>query len=291
MAQWLNNEPVAGGTAPFDLSDRGLLLGDGVFSTALVLEGQVVYRDAHLKRLLHACNVLGIEISPATLSEAISLAANGVRLGSVRVTVTRGSGPRGIVPSGRFRPTVIASNSEIGVGAMFPQLSLLPSAIRRNDTSPAAQLKTLGYLDAILATKQAREAGFDEPLMLNTRSRVACTGTGNLFVLRGDRLSTPPPSEGLLPGIMRAALLRIAPGLGLQVVEDELMLQDLIGADAVLVTSSLKLLAAVTAIGPTSLPSVPPVAVNLAAAICDGIASDIGTDPRQLGATIFFGAR
>lgn len=290
MAQWLNNEPVAGETALFDLSDRGLLLGDGVFSTALVLEGQVVYRDAHLKRLLHACNVLGIDISRATLSDAMSLAANGVRLGSVRVTVTRGSGPRGIVPSGELRPAVIASNSEIGVGAMFCQLSLLPSSIRRNDTSPTAQLKTLGYLDAILATRQAREAGFDEPLMLNTHSRVACTGTGNIFVLRGNRLSTPPPSEGLLPGIMRAALLRVAPGLGIQVVQDQLTLEDLIGTDAVLVTNCLKLLATVTAIGPTSLPPVPPVAVSLAGAICDEIASDIETDPRQLGATISFGA-
>lgn len=290
MALWLNNQAVTGETAPFDLSDRGLLLGDGVFSTALVLEGQVVYRDAHLKRLLHACNVLGIAIAPATLSEAMSLAANGVRLGSVRVTVTRGSGPRGIVPSGQFSPTVIASNSEIGVGAMFSQLSLLPSSIRRNDTSPTAQLKTLCYLDAILAAKQAREAGFDEPLMLNSHSRVACTGTGNLFVLRGDRLSTPRPSEGVLPGIMRAALLRIAPGLGLQVAEDQLMLEDLIGADAVLVTNCLKLLATVTAIGPTSLPPVPSVAVGLAAAICEEIASETGTDPRQLGATISFGA-
>lgn len=126
--------------------------------------------------------------------------------------------------------------------------------------------------------------------MLNTHSRVACTASGNLFVLRGNCLSTPPPSEGLLPGIMRAALLRVAPGLGLHVAEDQLMLQDLIGADAVLVTSCLKLLATVTAIGPTSLPPVPAVAVSLAAAICDEIASDTGTDPRQLGAAISLGA-
>lgn len=89
------------------------------------------------------------------------------------------------------------------------------------------QLKTLGYLDSIMAAEQAREAGFDEPLMLNTHSRVACTGTGNLFVLRGDRLFTPPP------------LLRVAPGLGLQVVEDQLTLEDLIGADTVPIPMTL----------------------------------------------------
>lgn len=288
---WLNNVPVTSELVPFDLSDRGLLLGDGVFTTALVLGGRVVCLDAHLERLLHACKVLEIDIAPAMLSDAFRLAASAVRLGSVRVTVTRGSGPRGLVPSGPFKSTVLASSTEMAPTGMFSQLSLRPSSIRRNDTSPTSQLKTLAYLDAIMAAKEAREAGFDEPLMLNTQNRIACTGTGNVFVLRGRRLSTPPASEGLLPGITRALLMRVAPMRGLEVAEEQLTLEDLAAADAVLVTNCLRLLAPVTAIAECPLPAAPGIVAELASTLCEAIASDGAVDPRQLGATISYGGQ
>src|SRR5438094_518816 len=94
-------------------------------------------------------------------------------------------------------------------GAIVPGTT---AARDRNAPSLAARLKTLGYLDAVLAAREAAAAGFDEALFCNTRGHVACAGTGNLFALFGQSLVTPPLTDGVLAGIVRAEILGLAAG-------------------------------------------------------------------------------
>lgn len=268
---WLNGEPLAGTRADFDLTDRGLLLGDGVFDTSLVIDGAPVWRAAHLRRLCDACVAIGLAVTEGGLAQridgAMTLAAAGLAAGSLRVTVTRGPGPRGVAPPEQAAPTVIASRAAMAALPAFQPLSLWLSPVRRNETSVTSRIKTLAYLDNVLETAQARAAGCDEPLFLNTRGDVACSGVGNIFALSGGRLLTPPVSAGALPGIARAAVLRLAPAAGLSAGEQTLELADLRGADAVFVSNSLRLLAPVTRMGDARLRQAPEVFARLRAAL------------------------
>ena len=279
MSTWLNGRLVDSPTAPFDLSDRGLLLGDGVFDTALVLAGQIVYREAHLSRLEAACRAIDIRVGRDELAAAMNAAAENLPLGVVRVTVTRGPAPRGLVPLQAGRATIIASKTRLQSSAAFHDLTLWPSSIRRNEMSPSSRLKTLGYLDIILAAKEARDHGFDESLLLNTRDRVACAGAGNLFLLKDRTLVTPPLEEGVMPGILRATVLRLAPEIGLSVCERPMSLTDVTGADAVFVSSSLKIVAPVKAVGAYAIPTRSRHVAELAAAVCADIGSACRIDP------------
>ena len=266
---WLNGEPVDGTRAGFDLTDRGLLLGDGVFDTALVIAGAPVWREEHLRRLCAACDAIGLDVAQCGLGQridqAMALAAAGLAAGSIRVTVTRGAGPRGVAPPALAAPTVIASRVTMATLPAFQPLSLWLSPVRRNETSVTSRIKSLAYLDNVLETGRARAAGCDEPLFLNTRGDVACCGVGNIFALDGRRLLTPPVEAGALPGLARAALLRLAPQAGLSVAAQALTLEDLRRADAVFVSNSLRLLAPATRIGDGQLRQSPEVFARLRA--------------------------
>ncbi|WP_457108527.1 aminotransferase class IV [Methylobacterium sp. P5_C11] len=250
---WRDGVIAPGTTAPFDLTDRGLTLGDGLFDTALALGGRVAFEDAHIARLVAAAGTLGIPVAPERIRAAMrALAEAGGDDGgrrAIRTTLTRGSGPRGLKPPEAPNPTLFATAAPSARSAAFAPLRLWPTPIARNDTSPAARLKTLGYGDAVLAARDAAAAGFDEALFCNTRGRVACGGTGNLFGLFGGILVTPPLADGVLAGIVRAEILALAAGCGLEAEERSLTLPDLRGAEAVFLTNSLRLLAPVTAVG------------------------------------------
>lgn len=247
------------GPVSFDLADRGLTLGDGVFDTALARRGRLLFEAAHVARLAAATATLGFPVAPAHIAAAmISLAAEMGRvhpLAAIRTTVTRGSGPRGLSPPAELRPVLWASAAPVGDALAFAPLTLHATGIRRNETSPAASLKTLGYLDAVLAAGAARAAGFDEALFRNTQGRVACAGTANLFAVLDATLVTPPLSDGVLPGILRAEILSRAQRLGLPTAERSFDLDALHAAEAVFLTNSLRGLAPVTAIDATAFAS------------------------------------
>lgn len=278
--RWLDGRLHAGSVAPFDLADRGLLLGDGVFDTALALHGRL-YREAeHVARLVASAQALGFPLDPGTVATAMRAVAAGHPRAAVRTTATRGAGPRGLRPPQTPRPTLMASAAPLDPGPAFAPLSLHPTGIRRNDTSPASRHKTLGYLDAVLAAEEAARAGCDEALFLNTRGQVACAGTGNLFALFGDTLVTPPLADGVLPGIIRAAVLGLAPALGLTAAERSLTPAALDAADALFVTNSLRLIAPVSSLGGRSLVSAAhPGLRRLSEALRADIAAACGADP------------
>lgn len=274
---WLDGRLSAETVAPFDLTDRGLSLGDAVFDTALALDGRVAFEDAHISRLVAGADTLGFSVDPDRARAAMrALAATGPRL-AIRTTATRGTGPRGLKPPAEPRPVLYATAAPSAAAIAFAPLSLWVTEIARNETSPVARLKTPGYLDAVLAARDAATAGCDEALFRNTRGRVACAGTGNLFAILGDRLVTPPLADGVLPGIVRAEVLALAGEAGLHPEERSLALPELLSAEAVFLTNSLRLIAPVRAIGETPFGSAGhPGLARLVAALTERVAAFCG---------------
>lgn len=270
---WLEGRLQAQTVAPFDLTDRGLSLGDAVFDTALALDGRVVFEDAHVARLVAGADALGFPVDPDRVRAAMrALAGTGPRL-AIRTTATRGTGPRGLKPPAEPRPVLYATATPSAAAIAFAPLSLWVTDIARNETSPVSRLKTPGYLDAVLAARDAAAAGFDEVLFRNTRGQVACAGTGNLFGILGDRLVTPPLADGVLAGIVRAEVLGLAGAAGLRPEARSLALPELLAADAVFLTNSLRLIAPVRAIGGTTLASAEhPGLARLGAALAERVA-------------------
>ena len=281
---WCDSRLVESGTLPFAMGDRGLLLGDGVFDTALALQGRVAFEVAHADRLAAAAQALGFSVDRGRIVAAMRALAGTTTLAAIRTTLTRGPGPRGLTPPPEPKPFLFGSVAPARAALFFAPLRLMPTAIARNDTSPATRLKTLGYLDAVLAGREAQANGFDEALFLNTKGRVACAGTGNLFAVSGEGIVTPPVSEGVLPGIVRAEIVsRLAPALGLTVEERPLLPSELEAAEALFVTNSLRLLAPVTALGARSYDSAGHVTVRrLCAAAREAVAEACGVGTGML---------
>jgi branched-chain amino acid aminotransferase/4-amino-4-deoxychorismate lyase len=220
--------------------DRGLLLGDGLFETVLADGGRLVRFDDHRRRLERGCEVVGLP-SPARdrlrkAAEAALAPLGGVRA-AVRLTWTAGSGGRGLDRPGASRPRLLASARPAPAPA--GPLALAIAGVRRNDRSPTSQLKSLAYLDNVLARREARATGADEALMLNTRDEVACAAAANVFWIDDGHLFTPALSCGVLDGTMRAAVLRAAAAMGQAVAEIHARPQALDQAEAIFLTNSL----------------------------------------------------
>lgn len=269
------------GPVPFDPSDRGLLLGDGVFDTALVLNGRMVWRDAHVARLEAACESLGFPVARTRLDAAIAAVLARCHEGSIRLTLTRGPGPRGLAPPAEPHPTVIAAG-HAGKPAYWGALRLATAATRRNETSPLSKLKSLGYADAVLAQGQARAAGADEALFLNTRGNVASSAVANVFAVIESDLVTSPSSEGVLPGIARAALRGCARDLGLTPIERPLAPRELGGARAVWLTNSLRLLTVAIELDGQPLASDARLARDARAALASRVVAEAGLSAGDL---------
>ncbi|WP_020181223.1 aminotransferase class IV [Methylopila sp. M107] len=243
----LNGRPVEG-PAPFDLADRGLTLGDGLFETIALFGGRPALLGAHLDRLQAAAAEIRLPVDRAFCeAEVLTLAEQAGESDCViRLTVTRGAGARGLALPEQATPTVIAASSPYPKGALNAPMRLATVSVRRNPASFASRAKTLSYLDSVLAFDEARRLGADDALMLNTDGRVASTAMANLFALVGDDLVTPPVSEGVLPGVVRGFLLQAAPGAGLSFVERPLDIETFDRADAVFATNSVRLVMPVT---------------------------------------------
>ncbi|MGQ7791730.1 aminotransferase class IV [Faunimonas sp. B44] len=244
---WLNGTLGADCIA---IADRGFLLGDGVFDTALALGRTIFAADRHLARLVAHAAAIGIRLDPADVAEAwrAVTAAMTQPHAIVRTTVTRGAAGRGLWPGPDCRPTLAVTAAAWDATLAGAPLRLATSTIRRSERSPLSRLKSLGYLESVLATREAAESGADDALLLNHAGAVACTTIANLFTLRGDVLATPPPSAGIMEGTMRATVLELAGALGLTVRQIVLSNVDLVTADLVFATNSVRILRPVTAL-------------------------------------------
>jgi branched-subunit amino acid aminotransferase/4-amino-4-deoxychorismate lyase len=225
------------------LDDRGLLLGDGLFETMLAVDGAIPAIEAHLNRMAAGCVTLGLPALDREAARDLCLAAPPAsgRV-AVRLTLTAGSGGRGLDRSDQIIPRLIAT------AAPSPRVempaTLIIAKTRRNEGSPASRLKTLSYVDGVLARAEARAAGADEAVMLNNRGEVACAAAANLFWIEGERVFTPSLACGVLAGITRARLLAAE-----EVAEEVADRARLEAADGVFLTNSLIGMRAVARLG------------------------------------------
>jgi branched-chain amino acid aminotransferase len=206
---WLNGALLPAADARIDPADRGLLLGDGLFETMAARNGQVPELPRHYARLINGAAVLRIPV-PLTLPALDTacrnlLTANARQTAVIRLTLTRGPGPRGLVPPTHPTPTILISTAPLPPPG--GPLRLITASIRRDEMSPLSALKTLNYLPGVLARIEAAEQGADDALVLNRQGFVAETSAANLFVRLNGSWFTPPIADGALPGIFRGKLL------------------------------------------------------------------------------------
>lgn len=214
--------------AHINARDRGFTLGDGLFETMRAHGGRILNIHLHLSRLRAGARVLGLDIpwSDADFEAEVyrALEANGLREATVRLSVSRGvARTRGLLPDSEAFLT-IAIDAQPFPGYPYALYSrgmrAITSSIRRNESSPLAQVKTLNYLDNVLARREAASAGADEALMRNNTGNLACASAANLFLLIGGILVTPDVRSGALPGTVRALVFsHLAPDAHVRVEE------------------------------------------------------------------------
>jgi len=247
---WVNGRATPADQPSLSALDRGFTLGDGLFETMRAQEGVVFRLNAHLDRLCAGARLLGIPLPPG-LREQVADAAHGddeYRNASIRLTVSRGVAPPGLAPPDRAQPTVaIVAHPVVRPRVPEPIVAIM-AAGRRNEYALTAGVKTLAYTESIVALAQARAAGADDAIFLDTAGHVSEAAASNLFAVIDDVLVTPPLSCGVLPGITRAAVLELARALGIAVVQREMAEPELAAASEIFLTSSIREIAPVVRI-------------------------------------------
>jgi branched-chain amino acid aminotransferase len=232
--------------AKVSVFDHGLLYGDGIFEGIRFYNGRVFRLEEHLARLWDSARSICLEI-PMSVREMTAalletIRQNDLRDGYIRLLVTRGVGNLGLNPAQCKRPSVIIIVATI---ALYPAeiyakgLTVATCATRR--TSPAAlnpAVKSLNYLNNVMARIEANLAGADEALMLNDQGNVAECTADNVFVIKHGQIFTPPIAAGALRGITRAVVFEIAAELGIKISEGDITRHDVFIADECFLTGT-----------------------------------------------------
>ena len=229
-----------------DDRDRGFLLGDGVFETLLVMNRVALWREEHLARMKKAARKLDIPFDLASIVSAIE-----AKIGSdeeaaqvLRVTLTRGVTMRGLAAEGET-PTLLVGLEPFDLAMIGRPLTLATASVRRNPASVTDRHKTTSYANNVFAAREAKSKNADDALILNQDGLVACTSIANIFLMKDKTLVTPPEQDGALAGIMRRFLIEQAHSLGFAADVRSVEKDELVDADAVFVTNSLRLMSPV----------------------------------------------
>ena len=209
MSVWINGEIT--GSKGIDPSDRGFTLGDGVFETMGYRDGAIRHWNQHWVRLQQAADVLRIPLTATEeeLVEAVNMVAktNGLTDGVIRLTLTRGPGARGVLPPAVPNPTVVIGMAPLS-SPLGPARVTISPITRRNEFSPLSGIKSLNYLDNVLARQEASARGYDDVILLNTQGNVAEASVSTVFVDIDGILCTPHIADGALPGVARGLILQ-----------------------------------------------------------------------------------
>lgn len=233
---YIDGTYVAKSEAKISVFDHGLLYGDGVFEGIRSYDGRVFRLDAHLARLYESAKSIDLQIplSPKDLRAAIleTLRRNELIDAYIRVVVTRGVGTLGLTPASCPTPTVIIITDYLKPLFEGVNVRAVVASTRRNAlTALNPMIKSLNYLNNILARIEAIKADVDEAIMLNQNGTVS-EGTGdNVFIVRDGELITPPPTAGILLGITRDAVITLAREEGIPVREQDFTVHELYNAD------------------------------------------------------------
>jgi branched-chain amino acid aminotransferase len=243
---WVEGEIMPAREARVPVLDHGFLYGDGIFEGIRVTQAGIFRFDDHMNRLETASRAVGIEVEGG-MDRVREVArettrAWGSRPGYLRLILTRGIGDLGLDPASCKDSTVVCIAA--GMGGLSSEkravgVDLITSSLRR----PAGdvldpRVKSLNYLNNVLAKREANLRGADDALVLNAHGLVAEASAANIFALTGNRLDTPRATDGALEGITRRTILEIASELGLESGERSLGRFDLFAADAVFFTGT-----------------------------------------------------
>ncbi len=243
---WINGRLYNKEDAKISVYDHGLLYGDGVFEGLRSYSGNVFRLDEHLRRLWDSAKAIWLEIpiKQDALAKAVyeTLAANKLTDAYIRLVVTRGAGSLGLDPNKTSDPQIIIIADEIQLyPAEFYENGLeiiTASTLRNHSAALNPRIKSLNYLNNILAKIEGLQAGCVEALMLNHKGEVAeCTGD-NIFLVRGGVLLTPPIDAGILEGVTRNAVIELAQKSGITVREIALTKHDVYIADECFLTGT-----------------------------------------------------
>jgi branched-chain amino acid aminotransferase len=247
---WIDGKVVPVGEASVSVFDHGLLYGDGIFEGIRSYNGRIFERDAHLRRFFDSAKALRLQLPFGydQISQALddALQANDLlrpdRDAYLRMVCTRGVGVLGISPARTWKPRlyIIAATIKMYPPEMYEKgMSVIISSITRNHSNAMPpRIKSLNYLNNILAKIEAHDADVGEAIMLNHVGHVAEATGDNVFIVRDGQLQTPPTSAGLLDGITRATVIRLAREAGIEAVEKDLVRMDLYCCDEMFLTGT-----------------------------------------------------
>jgi len=232
--------------AKISVFDHGLLYGDGVFEGIRFYQGRVFRLEEHISRLFDSAKAicLKVPLDKAGMTEAVleTIRQNDLQDGYVRLVVTRGCGDLGLNPALCPKATVFIIASKI---TLYPEemyrngLSVATCATRRIPHGALSPMvKSLNYLNNVLAKIESQQSGAGEGLMLNEQGYVAeCTGD-NIFIVKNGAMFTPPISSGALAGITRGVVFELAHEMGLALSEPEMTRYDIYTADECFLTGT-----------------------------------------------------
>ncbi|MCJ7470790.1 branched-chain-amino-acid transaminase [Candidatus Bathyarchaeota archaeon] len=232
--------------AKVSVFDHGLLYGDGVFEGIRAYSGSVFKLKEHVDRLYRSAHMLMLEI-PITKEQMIqavveTLRRNNLRDSYIRLVVTRGIGDLGLNPRKCPKPTIIIITDTISLhkgGAKEDGVTAMLSWVKRDPVDATShEIKSLNYLNSILAKIEANIAGVDEAICLDKNGCV-CEGVAeNIFILKKDKIFTPPSYTGALPGITAEEVMKLAQKLGYEVKEKNITPFELFNAEEVFFTGT-----------------------------------------------------
>ena len=243
---WINGELTPGSEAKVSIYDHGFLYGDGVFEGIRFFRRSPFLLQEHLQRLENSAQAIALKL-PYSLTEISSAVAEVIAAypddsGYLRLVVTRGVGALGLDPKGCRQPSLFImadSLDMVSESARTQGARLITASTRRLPIEGLdPRIKSLNYLNQILARIEANHAGADEAVLLNQAGRVAEGTADNLFIVAKNRLLTPPPIEGALEGVTRNLIIVLATQMRMSVTETPLAPYDLYNADECFLTGT-----------------------------------------------------
>ena len=239
----LNNKIIPSENPCIHYNDRGFTLGHGLFETILVKKSALPALYYHWQRLKTSAPIIGITL-PFTCQELESMLIELIidnqlqdKIAGARVTITHGEAARGLLPAQAPNPNFIIAVFESTMPSDKPFSACIVST-RKNEHTAASRVKTISYMDNILAKQEAMSQGYDEAILLNTSSNVADGSISNVFIVKDQQIFTPPISDGALPGVVRAILLEEF-SRDFSITEKSISPADIKQADEVFLTNAL----------------------------------------------------
>jgi len=232
---WINQTIKPAHEATISVFDHGLLYGDGIFEGLRFYQGKTFMLEAHLQRLQSSAEAIGLELpySLEQIAQAIEqlIDAYSSDSGYLRLVVTRGVGNLGLDPQKCSQPNLFIIADQIAVMDISEPGQGVSLHVANTRRTPARcldpKIKSLNYLNNILARIEANHAGMDEALMLNLEGSVSEGSVDNIFIVRDGELLTPPLEDGMLEGVTRAVIIDVARRAGIACHETSLGVSDL----------------------------------------------------------------